>query len=61
MDGYGLARELRSRHESIALIALTGYGSAEDAKRAKEAGFSAHLTKPVEVGELAAIVARTVS
>ncbi len=62
MDGYGLAGELRARYgQTIALIALTGYGRGEDARRAREAGFSAHLTKPVEVSELAAIVARTVS
>ena len=62
MDGYGLARELRSAYDGeVALVALTGYGSAEDARRAKEAGFVRHLTKPVEVSELAAIVSRTVS
>ena len=63
VDGYALAREVRARFDGAgpALIALTGYGSDEDARRAKEAGFVRHLTKPVEVAELAAIVSRTVS
>ena len=58
----GFSRELRSAyHGEVALVALTGYGSAEDARRAKDAGFVQHLTKPVEVSELAAIVSRAVS
>jgi signal transduction histidine kinase/CheY-like chemotaxis protein len=63
MDGYALARQVRSRFDGSApaLIALTGYGSEEDARRAQEAGFVRHLTKPVPVAELAAIVSRTVS
>jgi signal transduction histidine kinase len=63
IDGYALAREVRRRFDGAgpALIALTGYGSEEDARRATDAGFVRHLTKPVEVAELAAIVARTVS
>jgi signal transduction histidine kinase len=61
MDGYGLARELRSRHNELALVALTGYGTVADARRAKEAGFQRHLTKPIEVAELAAIISRAVS
>lgn len=62
MDGYALAREIRSNHDAgISLIALTGYGAPEDARRAQEAGFARHLTKPVEVAELAAIVSGTVS
>jgi len=62
MDGYALAREIRSNHDAdISLVALTGYGTPEDARRAREAGFARHLTKPVEVAELAAIVSGTVS
>ncbi len=63
VDGYALAREVRARFNGAApaLIALTGYGADEDVRRAKEAGFARHLTKPVEVAELAAIVSRTVS
>jgi signal transduction histidine kinase len=62
-DGYALAREVLARFaaRAPALVALTGYGSQDDARRAREAGFVRHLTKPVEVAELAAIVSRTVS
>ena len=62
MDGYGLARELRSAYDGqMALVALTGYGTPDDERRAKDAGFVRHLTKPVAVTELAAIVSRAVS
>jgi len=50
MDGYDLARRVRSRPEArgVALIALTGYGQVEDRRRAQAAGFDLHLTKPVD-------------
>ncbi|MGE5170696.1 MAG: response regulator [Rudaea sp.] len=54
MDGYALAREIRSRPQlrDIVLIALTGYGKPEDRERAKEAGFDHHLIKPTAMTEL---------
>jgi CheY-like chemotaxis protein len=58
MDGYEVARRLRSaRDGSISLIALTGYGQPEDRRRALEAGFDLHLTKPVETERLEEIIA----
>ena len=50
LDGYGVARELRSdsAFQSVRLIALTGYGQAEDQRRAYAEGFDLHLTKPVD-------------
>ncbi|HKZ08251.1 MAG TPA: PAS domain S-box protein [Methylomirabilota bacterium] len=50
MDGYDLARALRERPEGreMRLVALTGYGQAEDQRRARAAGFDLHLTKPVD-------------
>ena len=50
MDGYAVARSLRETAEPSAatLIALSGYGQEEDQRRAKEAGFDRHLTKPVD-------------
>jgi CheY-like chemotaxis protein len=34
------------------IVALTGYGQAEDKRRAQEAGFDRHLVKPVDVQQL---------
>ncbi|HVZ75921.1 MAG TPA: ATP-binding protein [Candidatus Paceibacterota bacterium] len=52
-DGYTLARILRVQDNFTGvLIALTGYGQQEDKQRALEAGFDAHLTKPVGIDEL---------
>ena len=52
-DGTGntLMRELRARYR-LRGIALTGYGMEEDAERAREAGFMAHLIKPIEFDQL---------
>jgi hypothetical protein len=41
-------------------LALTAYARAEDARRALEAGYHAHIAKPVEPGELATVVASLV-
>ncbi|HYQ89616.1 MAG TPA: hybrid sensor histidine kinase/response regulator [Candidatus Binatia bacterium] len=50
MDGYDVARELRSHPRFVCsyLVAVTGYGRDEDIQRAREAGFDRHLTKPVD-------------
>jgi len=55
IDGYEVARALRasSRGEDIVLVALTGYGRAEDRARSAQAGFDAHLIKPVAFDRLA--------
>jgi CheY-like chemotaxis protein/two-component sensor histidine kinase len=53
ISGYEVARRLRaSCGRRTALIALTGYGQAADRQRAFEAGFDAHLTKPVTAERL---------
>ena len=54
MDGYELLRELRSRPRTsgVPAIAVTGFGRAEDAQRARAAGFFAHLAKPVQISHL---------
>jgi signal transduction histidine kinase len=51
IDGYEVARRLRESSETsqIRLIALTGYGLAEDQRRVLEAGFDLHLVKPVDI------------
>jgi CheY-like chemotaxis protein len=46
LDGYRLAKRLRSAGLGTYLVALTGYGLAEDKNRARDAGFDAHVTKP---------------
>jgi signal transduction histidine kinase len=53
MDGFEVARQVRAVLGSrIRLVALTGYGQPEDHHRSKQAGFDAHLTKPVHLGDL---------
>ena len=49
IDGCEVARRIRSINSGIRLIALTGYGRDEDRKRSRQAGFDAHLVKPVVV------------
>jgi nitrogen-specific signal transduction histidine kinase len=56
IDGYRLAEQLRSTGQSIYLIALTGYGLAEDRSRAHASGFHAHFTKPPPMDRLLALV-----
>ena len=59
MDGYELARLLRrldGLSQELRLIAVTGYGQKGDQRRSEEAGFDAHLVKPVQIDELAKIV-----
>jgi PAS domain S-box-containing protein len=58
MDGYEVARRLRAdpRGKSILLVAVTGWGQAEDKRRAAEAGFDEHLTKPVDPSLLATLL-----
>jgi two-component system CheB/CheR fusion protein len=54
MDGYELVAELRRnpRTGRLPAIALTGFGRPQEVQRALEAGFTAHLTKPVVINQL---------
>ena len=56
MDGYELANRLLEAHgpRGIRLVAVTGYGQAQDRERTRAAGFDTHLVKPVELQELRA-------
>jgi CheY-like chemotaxis protein len=48
-NGYDVARALRRRHgQDVTLVALTGWGQDADRRRASDAGFDHHLTKPVD-------------
>lgn len=59
MTGYELAGRLRAdlAGDPLTLIALTGYGQAEDRVRARDAGFDHHLTKPADPAALCALIA----
>lgn len=51
LNGYEAARRIRTEMpgERVLLVAMTGWGQEEDKRRAQEAGFDAHLTKPVDI------------
>jgi signal transduction histidine kinase len=59
LDGYEAARSIRQQSwgKEIVLVALTGWGQQEDKRRSREAGFDAHLVKPIDFGELEELVA----
>jgi CheY-like chemotaxis protein len=61
MNGYDLARAMRALPggEAIVLTAVTGWGQEADRQRARESGFDHHLTKPVEVDRIRAILETT--
>ncbi|WP_437805892.1 ATP-binding protein [Sorangium sp. So ce1078] len=60
MNGYEVARRLRAEPDlaGLFLIALTGWGTEEDRRQARDAGFDHHLTKPVDAAEVKRLVAR---
>lgn len=60
MDGYELAQRLRQQGagRALALVAITGYGQDSDRRRAADAGFDHHLTKPVDLAALDALLRR---
>jgi signal transduction histidine kinase/FixJ family two-component response regulator len=60
MDGYEVARALRLQQSRSFLIALTGYGQSEDVRRAREAGFDAHLIKPADMEKVREAIAGAV-
>jgi CheY-like chemotaxis protein len=63
-DGYSMIRKVRSlegeRGARIPAIALTAFARAEDRGEALEAGFQAHLAKPIEPGELTTLIAQLI-
>ena len=58
LDGYEVARRVRadSAGRTVRLVAMSGYGQPEDVRRAAEAGFDAHLVKPVDPARVAALI-----
>jgi two-component system CheB/CheR fusion protein len=57
LSGNDAARRIReARGEGVLLVAVTGWGQEEDRKRAHEAGFDHHLTKPVDPQAIARLI-----
>ncbi|WP_051933517.1 ATP-binding protein [Massilia sp. BSC265] len=58
MNGYEIAAQMRRDPalEQVRLVALTGYGQEADRRRALDAGFDAHLVKPLKFEDLAALL-----
>jgi PAS domain S-box-containing protein len=61
MDGYELATALRRQREGADtyLVALTGWGQDADRQRSREAGFDHHMTKPVDLAAVMALLGCT--
>jgi len=60
MDGYELARRLRTQPENAGatLVALTGYGQRQDREEAQRAGFDHYLVKPADLDEVNEVLAQ---
>jgi CheY-like chemotaxis protein len=60
MDGYELARKMRSElaFPQLRLVALTGYGQDSDRERSAEAGFDSHMVKPINLMAVASTIKR---
>jgi CheY-like chemotaxis protein len=56
MSGYEVARRLRPQLPTTQIVALTGYGHAEDIRRATAVGFDAHIIKPVDFERLSRVL-----
>jgi two-component system, sensor histidine kinase len=54
LDGYGLAARVRAQlgSDRVRLVAMTGFGQDKDLRKTREAGFDAHLVKPVDLDTL---------
>jgi len=65
VDGYQFARELRSlpteRGGRTPLVALTAFTAPQDRRRAFDAGYDQHLSKPVDTDELVRVIERLVA
>jgi len=57
-DGTGMdvVRCVRALHPKIPAIAMTGFGMEQDIRSSEQAGFTMHLTKPVDVNSLEASI-----
>lgn len=57
-SGFDVVTSLRGRHQIEKAIAISGFGMDDDIRKSKEAGFSGHLTKPVDLDELERLIDR---
>jgi CheY-like chemotaxis protein len=64
-DGWALIEEIRARPTSrrgrVPAIAVTGFANEQDKVRSRDAGFDAHLSKPIDVGELVRLISSLVN
>lgn len=60
MNGYDLAKALRKlpEYETVPMVAITGFSMFDDRARSLDAGFNAHLTKPIEPRALLDLIGR---
>lgn len=59
LDGYQVASQVRSQlGEDVVLVAVSGFGQPEDKRKAMEAGFDEHITKPADVQDIEGLLAR---
>jgi CheY-like chemotaxis protein len=58
VDGFELARRLKGQLGAVRLVAVSGYGDSVSRARTTEAGFDAHLIKPVQISEVLRVLAR---
>ena len=57
LSGYDIARHVRARRGGdVLLVAITGWGQEEDRRRAREAGFDHHFTKPADFDRLLELI-----
>jgi len=58
IDGYEACRRMRREptRKGMVIVAVTGWGQSQDKQRALDAGFDAHLTKPVDLEALARVL-----
>ncbi len=65
IDGYALMRQIRAlppeRGGQVPAVALTAYAREQDRKRAIDAGYQLHLSKPIEINQLSASVAHLIN
>jgi DNA-binding response OmpR family regulator len=57
LSGYDIARHIRrTRGSDVLLVAITGWGQEDDRRKASEAGFDHHFTKPADFEVLVELI-----